>query len=289
MTTVGTLLRRTEGQLARAGIGDARLEAELVWMTALEIDRTHLYAQLRDEPPPRAISAGEALIDRRLRHEPAAYLMGRREFYGLELFVAPGVLIPRQETETIVEEALRLLKARGTGPVSIADIGCGCGAIAIALAVNAPEATIYATDAHSRPLEVTRLNAERCGVAGRVRVLGGDLLAPLPGPVDLIAANLPYVASADIPLLEPEVSGHEPREALDGGADGMALIRALISGAPRYLLPGGALLPGDALLMEMDPRQVTQAAEAAHVAFPQAQVRAVQDLAKRDRVLVVET
>ncbi|MEX2430608.1 MAG: HemK/PrmC family methyltransferase [Dehalococcoidia bacterium] len=322
MTALGLLLQSTERRLARAGIPDARLEADLIWMTALDLDRTQLYGALRDTPTPEHTASAEDLIARRLRHEPAAYLMGRREFYGLDLHVAPGVLIPRQDTETLVEEALRLAWTTGAflsatvpspsfprrresrnvgagptfaqgenrealrrdhGDIVIADVGCGSGAIAIALAVHLPAAAIYAVDVSIRALEVTALNAKRHGVDGRIRLLQGDLLAPLPGPVHLITANLPYVMSAEIPTLDPEIRLHEPREALDGGDDGLDLVRRLLTDASAHLMPHGAVL------LEMDPRQIVAATHYAAGVMPSAQVRAVRDLAGRERVLVVET
>jgi release factor glutamine methyltransferase len=252
-------------------------------MTALEVDRAELYARFAESPSPTESETAESLIGRRLRHEPAAYLMGRREFYGLDVTVAPGVLIPRPDTETLVEEALAIALSLGETHPAIADVGCGSGAIAVALAVNLPRAALFAIDTAQRALEITRLNAERHGVADRIEVLEGDLLAPLRGPVDLIAANLPYVMSSEIPTLEPEVRSYEPREALDGGDDGLDVIRRLLDAAPSSLRSGGAVL------LEIDPRQVASATAYAGRALPGAAVRLVKDLTGRDRVLVVQT
>ena len=279
--TLGHLVQRTARRLEAAGIGDARLEADLIWTTALGIDRAALYAAFRDTPSEEEAGRAEALCERRLNREPVAYLMGTREFYGLAIAVGPGVLIPRPETETVVEETLRLVEGE-TSPV-VADVGCGSGAIAVALAVARREAVVYALDVAARALELTAHNASAHGVSERVHVLESDLLAALPRPVHVIAANLPYVTSDEIPLLEPEVSRYEPREALDGGVDGLALMRRLLAEA------GGHLLPGGALVLEMDPRQTAAASDAATTCFPGAHVRAVRDLAERERVLVVET
>ncbi|MDA1216387.1 MAG: peptide chain release factor N(5)-glutamine methyltransferase [Chloroflexi bacterium] len=280
MTTVSMLLRDTTERLARAGIGDARLEADLLWMTALDTDRTHLYAKLQDTPDQNAMNAAADLLERRLRHEPVAYLMGRREFFALQFYVAPGVLIPRPETELVVEEALRLLHKRLTG--SVADIGTGSGAIAVSVAVNCVQATVYASDISARALEIAALNAREHGVSDRVRFITGDLLSPIPGPVDLILANLPYVMSSEVPTLEPELRLYEPLEAFDGGADGLVLIGKLLADAPRYLNKGGAVV------LEMDPRQIDLAKSLALEAFPGTTVRILLDLAGRPRVLVVE-
>ena len=281
MPTLAHLVQRTARRLEAAGIGDARLEADLIWTTALGIDRAALYAAFRDTPSKEETDRAEALCSRRLNREPVAYLMGTREFYGLPIAVGPGVLIPRPETETVVEETLRLVEGEAS-PI-VADVGCGSGAIAVALAVARPEAVVYALDVAARSLELTAHNASAHGVSERVHVQESDLLAALPRPVHVIAANLPYVTSGEIPLLEPEVSRYEPREALDGGADGLALIRRLLAEA------GGHLLPGGALVLEMDPRQIAAASDAATTCFPGAHVRAVRDLAGRERVLVVET
>jgi len=280
--TLGQLLRATERRLSNAGIGDARIEADLIWMTAFEIDRAELYARSVDFTAGDAQARAEELVQRRLRHEPAAYLMGHREFYGIDLLVGVGALIPRPDTETLVEEALRIAAERA-GPIAVADVGCGTGAIAIALATRLPDASVYAIDRYAPALEIARRNLERYGLADRIPLLQGDLLAPLPGPVDLIASNLPYVRSDELPTLDPEVRLYEPREALDGGEDGLDLIRRLLTDAPAHLQPGGTVLA------EMDPRQIASATAFAASAIPGARSRAVRDLANRERVLVVQT
>lgn len=281
MSDLGALLRRTARRLATAGIADADLEADLIWMTALELDRPSLYAALRDEPSPAEQDVATALESRRLNHEPAAYLMGKREFYGLTLAVAPGVLVPRPDTEALVEEARTLARTMPSS-LRIADVGCGAGPIALALATHLPGALVHALDIAPRALELTALNAERLGLAARVHVAKSDLLAALPEPVHLMTANLPYVCSWEIPTLEPEVRLFEPREALDGGEDGLELYRRLLAQAPAMLLPGGALLA------ELDPRQMTGATALARDAFPVAHVHTVNDLAGRARVVVVK-
>ena len=278
---LGHLVRRTARQLETVGIGDARLEADLIWMTALDIDKASLYASFGDTPTAEQAGRADALVTRRLNREPVAYLMGKREFYGLAIAVGPGALVPRPETETVVEETLRLVEADDS-PV-LADVGCGSGAIAVALAVTQPTAVVYALDVAPRALELTSLNARSHGVSGRVRVLKSDLLSSLPEKVRVIAANLPYVMSAEIPLLEPEVRSFEPREALDGGDDGLLLIRRLLAEAGDHLLPGGAIV------MEMDPRQIAAVIAMALERFQGARIRSVRDLAGRERVVVVET
>ncbi len=253
-------------------------------MTALGVDRARLYAAFNAPPPPDAAERAGALLDRRLAHEPVAYLMGKREFYGVEIVVGPGVLIPRPDTETVVEETLRLVE--GVDAPCIADVGCGSGAIAVALAKSRSDAAVYALDIAPRALDLTALNASANGVGDRVQTLESDLLAALPRPAHAIAANLPYVRSAEIPTLDPEVRLFEPREALDGGEDGLSLIRRLLAEA---VPANGKLRPGGAIVLEMDPRQIEAAARYAASRLPESTSRIVRDLAGRDRVLVVET
>ena len=281
MPDLGLLVRKTAVRLETAGIGDARLEADLIWMTALGVDRAHLYAAFNEPAPEDGAERAAELMARRLAREPVAYLMGKREFYGVEIVVGPGVLIPRPDTETVVEETLRLIE-RIDAP-RIADVGCGSGAIAVALAVTRADATVYALDVAPRALELTALNADANGVSDRVQVIASDLLAALPGPGHVIAANLPYVRSDELPTLDPEVRLFEPRAALDGGDDGLSLVRRLLAEA------GACLYPGGAVVMEMDPRQIEAASQTAAVCLPSAKMRVVNDLAGRERVLVVET
>ena len=283
MRTVGRLLSETEKRLAAAGIGDSRLEAELVWMTALGLDRAHLFASLRSPVEGLVVQQAEDLVARRLRREPAAYLMGAREFFGLDFLTAPGVLVPRPETETLVEEALRLagLRPFQTEALVVADVGTGSGAIAVSLAANLPRAIVYATDISTEALALAERNAWRHGVAGRVRVLEGDLLAPVDQLLDLVVANLPYVMSHEIPTLEPEVRLYESREALDGGVDGLELVGRLMASAGPHLNPGAALA------LEIDPRQAGRATRLARAAFPDAVVGTTSDLSHRPRVLTV--
>ncbi len=283
MSTLGALLDDTARRLAGAGIDDPRLEADVLWMTALEIDRAQLYARLRDVPAGAHAAAAEALTARRVQREPLAYVTGTREFYGIDLTIRPGVLVPRPDTETLVAEAISILSRR-TAPASVAaDVGCGSGAIAVALAASLPGLVVHAVDQSPSAVALTRTNADRHGLGARVRVHHGDLAAPLPEPVDLIAANLPYVRSGELPALEPEVSMFEPAEALDGGKDGLDLVRRLLLEAPAHLRPGAAVL------LELDPRQFSSARAFAAEAMPAAHARSVRDLAGRERVLVLET
>ena len=207
--------------LLAAGIDDPRLDAELLLAEATGWDRARLAADPDAEiPPPAARRFGE-LVRRRLRREPVAYILGRRGFRHLELAVDPRVLIPRPETELLVELALELR------PASVLDLGTGSGAIALAVADELPDCAVTAADTSAAALEVARANAERLGLADRVRFVEGSL--PPGEDFDLILANLPYVAEADWPSLQPEVTEWEPREALLAGPDGLDAIRALLT------------------------------------------------------------
>ena len=191
-------------------------------------------------------AAYRALVERRAQHEPVAYLVGHRGFLELDLLVDRRVLIPRPETELLVERAVALARRSGT-TLRVADVGTGSGAIAIGLAVALPQAelpaaAIYALDRSPDALEVARQNAALHGVAERITFLEGDLLAPLSTPVDLIVANLPYVTEDEYAALPPGIRDYEPRAALVAGADGLDAIRRLLHTARPHLSPGGVIL-----------------------------------------------
>jgi release factor glutamine methyltransferase len=207
--------------LRAAGIDQPRLDAELLLAEATGWDRARLAANPDAViPPPAARRFGE-LVRRRLRREPVAYILGRRGFRHIELAVDPRVLIPRPETEMLVELALELQ------PGSVLDLGTGSGAIALAVAAELPACAVTAVDTSPGALEVARVNAERLGLTDRVRFIEGSL--PSDEDFDLILANLPYVAEADWASLQPEVTEWEPREALLAGPDGLDAIRELLS------------------------------------------------------------
>ena len=270
--------------LQEAGIEEAGLEAEVLVRHALGLDRVEFYANPEASLGREQQRALQAFVARRAQREPLAYILGQWEFYGLSFQVTPAVLVPRPETETLVEEALRWIRGRGEEPrpLVIADIGAGSGCIAVSLAVHLPAARVLATDVSAAALEVTRANSSAHGVTDRVQLLPGDLLAPLSEPVDLLVANLPYIPNGQLPHLQPEIRCYEPSEALRGGPDGMALTRRLLREAPAHLHPCGALM------LEMDPEQRQALERVARHIFPGASMRVVQDLAGLDRVLVVE-
>ena len=297
---ISEALRHGAHLLAQVGSEEASLEAELLLAHALNTDRTHLYQRLREALPDDAVNAFEALLQRRLAHEPTAYILGRKEFYGLDFDVTPAAIIPRPETETLVELVLEFVAAReAEHETRVVDVGAGCGAVAVALAANLPQAGIIATDVSPQALALARRNAERHQVAERIRFLEGDLLEPLQGSahpepkpggsrdssrrVDVIAANLPYVRTGDFEAAPPEIRDHEPRLGLDGGPDGLRLIERLLRQAPARLESGGALF------IEIGEEQGEAARRLALESFPQARIEVKKDLSGLDRVLVVRT
>ena len=261
-----------------------RLEAELLLQHALGFDRIQLYQHLHDEIPPDKEAAYHDLVWRRLCGEPTPYIIGRAHFYDIELAVAPVAAIPRPETELLVEEASALAGKRlqDTPSLTIVDVGTGCGAITLALATHLPAAQIIATDISPAALALAEGNAERLGLASRVRFLCGDLLAPLEQPVDIVVANLPYVRSAEWKRLPVEIRCHEPRGALDGGPDGLRAIERLLRQAPAYLCPGAALL------LEIGYDQGRAVVALASEVFPEAAIVVKKDLASIDRLVVIQ-
>ena len=251
MTLLRDVIQQLEAPMAAAGIPDARLEAEVMIMNVMRVPRHRIYAYQEEEVPEEAQKVLQELVERRLKREPLAYIMGHKEFYGVDLLVRPGVLIPRPETEGLVEQTLfaAMMHMEEEGSFVIAEPGTGCGAISVSLAIHLPAARIVATDLYETPLRVAEVNVQRHNVADRVTLLQGDLLEPVSDQVDLIVANLPYIPTETIETLQPEIQW-EPREALDGGSDGLDLIKRLLQQAQAKLKPGGAIL------LEVDPQQV---------------------------------
>lgn len=228
----------------RAGIppDQAAIDAEVLARYARGWDRA-TYLTRRDEPlAPDAAASYEALVIRREQREPVAYISGSREFWNLEFLVTPAVLIPRPESEFIIEAALARLRDKGRA-WAVADVGTGSGCLAIALAHELPAARVTATDVSAAALTVARENAVRLGVGDRVTLVQSSLLDNAPGPFDLIVANPPYVPSSHSTTLSPDVRDHEPPQALYGhGDDGLDEARALLAQAPSRLAPNGVLL-----------------------------------------------
>lgn len=254
----------------------------------LGVNKAWLYAHPTRPLSESEITRYEELVRRRMCHEPVAYLVGFKAFYGLDITVDRSVLIPRPETELLVDRVLNYLHGlAGAGRrLSVADIGTGSGAIAVVLAVNVPELTVYAVDVSDAALAVAAQNVWRYGLGEQVQLLPGYLLEPVPVPVDVIVANLPYVATADLATLPPQVREYEPVLALDGGANGLAVIAALLAAlaAPEGRLK---LRPGGRVYLEIGAGQGDAARTLAHNLLPEAEVRIIQDYADLDRLLIV--
>lgn len=271
--------------LKQHGIEEAEEEARVLLCYALNVDS----AQLLAHPECRLTNIEAAYIDglfqRRARGEPSAYIMQSRQFYGIDLQVGPGVLIPRPETEVLVEQAITFARrwAERHGPaISIADVGTGSGAIAVALALHLPASNVCAIDISGRALEIAQLNIRKHGLEKRVRLVRGDLLEKIKGKFDMIVANLPYVAVDEIGHLQVEIKGHEPLMALRGGASGVELIERLIAQSRACIKSGGALM------LEIGAGQEGRLKAVAGHLWPGAAVSLAADLAGIDRVLKIE-
>ena len=245
--TVRQALREATASLSKAGIESALLDAELLLAEALGLDRSMLYLHYEAPLEARAEERFRSLLARRVDGEPAAYITGRREFWSLDFLVTPAVLVPRPETEMLVEVAVGLFEADSQisdRKFQILDLGTGSGAISISLAKEIANAEVWATDVSSDALGIARANARRHGVEEKIQFLHGDLFEPVSarGEIfDLIVSNPPYVRSDEIDALPCDVRDFEPRVALDGGADGLDFYRRIIPGALRYLTMGGFL------------------------------------------------
>jgi release factor glutamine methyltransferase len=269
--------------LHKAGIADASVEAELLLGHVLGMSRTRLYTE-----PETSLTSAEAerlrhLIGRRLAHEPTAYILGHSEFYGIDFRIDCRTFIPRPETELLVEEAveLALYISRQEKHVVIADVGTGCGAIAISLALALPQAKIYATDISVLALQIAEMNCRRHAVRDQVELLQGDLLGPLPQPVDILVANLPYIKGSEFEGLSPEIRDYEPTIALAGGEDGLDKIRQMLEQTP------GKVNRRAYLLLEIGQGQGDMVTSLTKGYFPQASVELIPDLGGVERLVKV--
>ncbi len=262
------------------GIPDHEIEAEVLVRHTLGLTRHHFFSSLDQPMTNVAHDALDELVQRRLGGEPLAYIVGHREFYGLEFLVNRHVLVPRQETELLVDMVLAHASVRRGRRLDIADIGTGCGAIAVALASNLPQATVYATDISRNSLEVADANCRRHRVADRVHLCEGDLLQALPGPVDVIVSNPPYLSSNELAVLAPELS-NEPSIALDGGASGVEVTKRLLEQAPTCVRPGGQVF------VEISPRQLESVTQLAQEHFPHGHVDFARDMLGLPRAVSV--
>jgi release factor glutamine methyltransferase len=235
--------RTVRAALDEAALAIGRVDARVLFAHLLDVDRAWIAANPMHVLTESQDARLDALVAQRAMGHPVAYLVGRREFYGRDFEVGPDVLIPRPETETLVEAALEALPRPGAVAPALLDLGTGSGAIAVTLACERPDVRIVATDASEGALALARTNARRHGCEGRIDFVRGSWYDAVPGRrFDLVVANPPYVAAGDAHLGRGGLRFEPPGALTDGSADGLASIRAIVAGAPAHLLPGGALL-----------------------------------------------
>ncbi len=259
---------------------DARLQAELLLAHALETSRSMMLARLNESIAPDVAARYAASVARRAQHEPLAYIIGHQEFYGLDFIVDRRVLIPRHETETLVQLALERVQ-KILSPV-IVDVGTGSGALALTLAHHLPRARVFALDQSRDALDVARLNAKRLNVESRVEFLLSDLLDALGDAFDLLVANLPYIPSTRFDQLPREIRAFEPRAALDGGEDGLVVMRRLLAQLESHAKRNAVAL------LEISEEQGNAAIEMARRILPGAVVTLHPDLERLDRVMEIK-
>jgi release factor glutamine methyltransferase len=282
--TISEAIHNAADRLSAAGITNARLDAEVLLAHSIGKDRVWLITHRDDGLDDDHQRAFDDTIRRRTTREPLQHIIGNQEFWGLEFKVTPDVLIPRPETELIIETALEIVRDRNR-PVRIIDVCTGSGCIAVSLAKELTAARVIATDASEKALAVARENARDHGVSNRIRYLEGDLFGPLEeldirGQIDIVVSNPPYVQAGDLPTLQPEVRDYEPQMALIAGPEGTEMAKKIIRIAPEYLMKNGALI----LEMGMGQAEALIGMAAATGAYGRPEVR--KDLAGIERVLV---
>jgi len=277
--TVRRILEWTTGFLRQKGIESPRLEAEILLAHARGCPRIRLYTDFNTALTDAERSVMRELVTRRSRREPIAYLVGHREFYGRSFHVTPAVLIPRPETETLIDVCLELIPA--DHPAQLIEVGIGSGCIAITLARQRPLCRLTATDVSPAALQIAAGNAARHEVADRITLLEGNALQPLLSAgilYDGLVSNPPYVTDGERGVLQPEIDLHEPAVALYGGSDGLDVVRSIITHAPSLLKPGAFIA------FELDPLQCAAVSSLlADASFKEISVR--QDMAGRDRIV----
>lgn len=274
------VLKDAAAALAEAGVEDSALEAELLLRHCLGVSRSGLFLRQQETLLPEQAVQLHALLHRRCQREPLQHIIGSCEFWGMEFLVSPAVLIPRPETEFLLEHVLSTLNKKNSRPQQVLDLCTGSGVIAAVLAKELPDAAVTASDCSLNALAVAQANLRRCGLESRVRLLCADLFAAFkPEPLfDLIVSNPPYIKAGDIPHLQPEVRDWEPHLALSGGASGMEIIELICAQAALLLRPGGWLF----MEIGADIAAETEAALRSEGVYEQ--VKVLPDWAGRPRV-----
>ena len=280
--SLGEAVHWAADEFTRCGIDNPFLDAELLLTATVGITRSQLHLYRND-----ALTAGLAktfvsLVQRRCRREPLAYILGQRAFYDIELEVNPDVLIPRPETELLVEQALAWLDARSERALLVADIGTGSGAIAITLAHKLANLSVWAADRSPVALDVARRNVQRYHLHERVSLVCSDLLSATTARFDLVAANLPYIPNGRLADLQPEVGEYEPRLALNGGELGLDVIARLCRMLPSHCNPSALVL------LEIDEGQGSRVSQMLGAMLPHAAINVLHDYAGFERIVRAE-
>ena len=282
--SVAAALKTAAQDLSAAGCDTPQLDAELLLAFTLNQSRTWLLTYPEIPLSSQQQKRFLALVERRRQKEPVAYIVGQKGFFGLDFLVTPGVLIPRPETELLIETALEIASggAAESSP-TIADVGTGSGCIAVTLAKNLVHARLFAVDISTQALSIAKKNAAAHGVSNRIDFLQGNLLNPLLEPVNMIVSNPPYISRLELQSVMPDVVQYEPDLALNGGESGLVIIEKLLSQGTTKLTAGGSIL------VEIGYRQGDAVKQLALANFPAAAVKIKQDLAGLDRLLVIKT
>ena len=268
-------------ELMKTGSLEAKLEAEVLLMHVLKIDRAAMFRDLDEDITMEDSSNIASLVKRRIKREPLAYITGVKEFYGLPFVVSEDVLIPRQETELLVDTAIVQAKSLGKNEISIVDVGTGSGAIAVSLALNIPTSSIIAVDISEAALAIADNNRRAHGLYSRVKLRRGNLLEPIIDKIDILVSNPPYIRSDKLTSLQEEVL-KEPVVALDGGYDGLELIKRLLFQAVDKMSNPGVIL------FEIDSDQASEAVKLSQQFFPSAITTVLKDLSNNERAVLLE-
>lgn len=279
--TIADAVRAAATRLAAAGVAEPRLDAQLLMARSLGTDRASVVVRSGESIPEDRQRAFEALVARRMTREPLSHILGQREFWSCDFMVTPDTLAPRPDSEVVIEAVLRHIRDRGLRPRHVLDLGVGTGCLLLALLTELPDAFGIGIDRSEQTARVARQNARRLGLDHRSAFVVSDWVSALAAPrFDVILSNPPYIPSAAIATLDPEVALYEPRAALDGGADGLDAYRALLPGMARLVAPDGLV----ALEIGSDQRNSVSAL-AVRAGFPY--IRCVKDLEFRDRCIIV--
>ena len=274
-------LNITSQELMKTGSPDAKLEAEVLLRHVLKIDRATMFSELEENLSEDSVNNIAALVKRRIQREPLAYITGTKEFYGLMFEVSEDVLIPRPETELLVDMVITKAKLLKKNEITIVDVGTGSGAIAVSLAVNIPNSSVIAVDLSKSALEMADENRRAHGMYSRVKLRLGNLLDPVTDNIDILVSNPPYIRKDRLAFLQDEVL-KEPLMALDGGEDGLTLIKELLSQARDKMASTSVIL------FEIDSDQGAEAAKISKSYFPLGEVTVLRDLNNDDRAVLIE-